>query len=100
MVLYRGASEAQEPTTDPPVRRGDSQPSRGLFAMIYGVGHVLHDSSQGRRRWPLEQRAYYATTPADLRLAVLRVHIESAALEGGLAATAEGSLGENCKLDL
>lgn len=110
----RGSPKAREVNVDRHVTLGYAKPSKGLFAVIYGVGRVLHDPSQARRLWRLEQRAYYPSGPADPRLAVLRVQIERAeywiapgrlsywvaAARAVVTGSAEGTLGENCKLDL
>ena len=109
-----GSPKTCDLNIDRQVMLGYSNPSKGLFAVIYGVGRILHNPSQARRLWRLEQRAYYPSGPGDPRLAVLRVQIERAeywiapgrlsywiaAARATVTGTAEPTIGENCKLDL
>ncbi|HEY2686141.1 MAG TPA: pyridoxamine 5'-phosphate oxidase family protein [Steroidobacteraceae bacterium] len=109
----RNSPKACEVSIDRHVTLGYSKPSKGLFAVVYGVARMLHDPAQARRLWRLEQRAYYPNGPADSHLGLLRVHIEHAeywitpgrlshwvaAARAAVTGNPARIIGQNCKVD-
>jgi general stress protein 26 len=57
---------------------GYADPTKNLYAVVSGVGHVFRDIEKAKQLWSIEQRAYYPEGPEDERLALLRVQVERA----------------------
>jgi len=91
---------------------GYADPRKHLYVAVGGIATLLQDAEKAKELWTVEQRAYYPDGPADARLALLRVEIESAeywiapgpvsylvsAARAAITGTPVQTIGENRKL--